>query len=107
MEITQADRAGWQRQAVRELAAVLDAHGDLPAITWMVGQAGSVLAGRVGGLAPAARVREVFAAWRAALALEDYRERPGGGGTVYLQASARRGGVKVRLAAVVLEEGGQ
>jgi hypothetical protein len=46
----------------------------------------------------------VFAAWRAALALKQSRERPGSGGTVFLQASAHRGGVKVRLTATVFEE---
>jgi hypothetical protein len=38
--VTQADRARWRAQAVRELAAVLDAPGDL--------------SGRISGLAPAA-----------------------------------------------------
>jgi hypothetical protein len=103
-EITQADRARWQRQAVRELLLILDGCAGLPPIAWTVGPAGSVLAGRVNGLAPAGQVRAVFAAWRAALALEESRERPGGGGTAFLQASARRGGVKVRLTATVFTE---
>jgi hypothetical protein len=30
--ITQAGRAGWQQQAARELAAILDVHRDLPII---------------------------------------------------------------------------
>ena len=105
--VTQADRARWQRQAARELAAVLDAHDGLPLITWLVGPAGPVLSGRVNGLSPAGQVRAVFAAWRAALALDESRERPGGGGTVFLQASARRGGVKVRLTATVFAEEAQ
>ena len=75
--VTQADRARWQRQAARELAAVLDAHDGLPPITWLV-----------------------------ALALDESRERPGGG-TVFLRASARRGGVKVQLTATVFAEDGQ
>ncbi len=106
-EITQADRACWQRQAVRELSLILDGCAGLPAIAWTVGPAGSVLAGRVNGLAPAGQVRAVFAAWRAALALEENRERPGGEGTVLLHASARRGGVRVRVTATVFEEDGQ
>ena len=48
-----------------------------------------------------------FAAWREALALEQARERPGGGGTMFLQASACRGGVRVRLTATVFEEEAQ
>ena len=54
----QPDRARWQRQAAAELAAILDACPDLPCIAWTVGPAGCVLAGRVNGLASAARVRE-------------------------------------------------
>ena len=65
----QADQGRWQRRAAAELAAILDGHGDLPCIAWTVGPAGSVLAGQVNGLAQAARVRETFGAWRAALAL--------------------------------------
>ncbi len=71
-QAAQADRARWQRQAAAELAAILDGHGDLPCIAWTVGPAGAVLAGQVNGLAPAARVRETFSAWRAALALEEH-----------------------------------
>ena len=62
--IGQAERAAWQRRAAAELAAILDAHDDLPLITWTVGPAGSVLAGRISGLSPAAQAREVFAAWQ-------------------------------------------
>ena len=103
-EITQADRTGWQRQAVRELASIIEDCAGLPLIAWTVGAAGPVLAGRVNGLLAAGQARAVFAAWRAALALRDSRERPGSGGTVFLQASAHRGGVKVRLTATVFEE---
>ena len=69
LEITQADQARWQRQAAGELARILDAHPELPAIAWTVGPAGCVLAGRVGGLAPSWQVRDVFTAWQAALRL--------------------------------------
>jgi hypothetical protein len=103
-EITQADRAWWQRQAAAELARILDAHPELPAIAWTVGPAGCVLAGRVSGLSPARQVRDVFGAWQAALALEANREQPGGGGTVFLHAAARRSGVTVRVIATVFED---
>jgi hypothetical protein len=103
--ITQADRERWQQDAVRELAAILDDCGGLPLITWTVGLGGPALAGRVNGLAPAGQVRAVFAAWRAALGLEESPERPGCGGTVLLQAGARRGMVKVRLTGAVFAEG--
>ncbi len=101
-EIIQADRARWQRQAAGELARILDAHPGLPAIAWTVGPAGCVLAGRVNGLAPAGQVRDVFDAWRAALALEGHRQHQLGGGTIWLHAAARRHLVKVRLAAIVM-----
>ena len=103
-QITQADRAWWQRQAAAELTRILDAHPELPAIAWMVGPAGCVLAGRVNGLSPARRVRDVFGAWQAALALEPSREQPGIGGTVSLHAAARRSGVMVRVIATVFED---
>jgi hypothetical protein len=101
--ITQAERARWQRRAAAELAAILDRHGDLPCIAWTVGPAGRVLAGQVNGLAPAARVRETFSAWRAALALEEHREHQLGGGATWLHAAARRHHVTVRLTATVFD----
>jgi hypothetical protein len=107
LEITQAGRARWQRQAAGELARILDAHPQLPPIAWTVGPAGCVLAGRVSGLAPAGQVRDVFDAWRAALALAEDREQASGGGTVFLHAAARRDGVKVRLIATVFNELGE
>ena len=73
-EITDAERSGWQRRAARELAAILDAHRDLPVIAWIVGPAGSVLTGQINGLAPAVQVRGTFDAWRAALRLGERRE---------------------------------
>jgi hypothetical protein len=100
--ITQGEQARWQRQAVRELALILDAHAGLPAIAWTVGPAGCVLAGRVNSLASPARVIEAFTAWRVALSLEDRWEHAGGG-TVDLHAEARRGGVKVGVTATVFE----
>jgi len=101
LEIIQADRARWQRQAAGELARILDAHPGLPAIAWTVGPAGCVLAGRVNGLARAGQVRDVFDAWRAALALAEYREHQVGGGATWLHPAARRDLVRVRLTATV------
>jgi hypothetical protein len=105
--ISQGERARWQRRAAAELAAILDAHRDLPVIAWTVGPAGSVLAGQVSSLAPAARVREMFCAWRLALALEDYREHQMSGGAMWLHAAARHHQVKVRLTATVLDDDGE
>lgn len=107
--VTQADQGRWQRQAAGELARILDAHPQLPGIAWTVGPAGCVLAGRVSGLAPAGQVRDVFDAWRAALALEEYHEHQLGSGAAWLHAAARRHHVMVRLAAAVFagEEDGQ
>lgn len=99
------EQARWQRLAAAELGRILDAHPELPPVAWTVGPAGCVLAGRVNGLAPAGRVRAVFGAWRAALALEQDREQPGGAGMVFLHAAARRGGVKVRITATVFDAG--
>jgi hypothetical protein len=102
-EITQGERAWWQRRAAAELAAILAAHPGLPCLSWTLGPAGSVLAGQVNGLAPAARVRETFSAWRAALALEEHQEHQLGGGATWLHAAARRHHVKIRLTATVFD----
>ena len=107
LRITRDDQARWQRQAAGELARILDAHPELPAITWTVGPAGPVLAGQVNGLAPAARVREVFGLWRAALALEEHREHLLGSGARWLHAAARHQHVTVRLTATVFTGGEQ
>ena len=102
--VSPGERALWQRRAAAELAVILDAHRDLPCIGWTVGPAGSVLAGQVSGLAPAARVREVFGAWRLALALAEDPGQPMSGGTTWLHAAACRHQVKVRLTATVFDE---
>jgi hypothetical protein len=87
-EITRQERAWWQRRAAAELTTILDAYRDLPRIAWTVGPAGSVLAGQVNGLAPAAQVREVFTAWRLALALAEDPGQQMSGGTAWLHAAA-------------------
>lgn len=105
--ITQADRNRWQRDAVSELAAVLDAHGDLPVIAWTIGPAGGSLSGRVGGPGPSASVRAAFTAWRHALALDDVTETASAGGAaVFLRARALRGRVRVTVTATVAAGGG-
>jgi hypothetical protein len=93
---TPADRERWQREAVRELAAILDAHPGLPLIAWAVSPAGGSLAGRVPGQ------RAAFAAWQQALGLHDVLEAPvGGGSAVWLRARAQRGGILVTVTATV------
>jgi hypothetical protein len=103
-EITHGERAGWQRRAAAELASILQAHQDLPLIAWTVSPAGSVLIGQVNGLAPAAQVREVFTAWRLALALEEHSGHQLSGGATWLHAATRRNRVRVRLSATVFDD---
>jgi hypothetical protein len=104
-EITQGERASWQRRAAAELAAILDAHRDLPVIAWTVGSAGADLVGRINGLASAVTVREVFDTWRVALTLDGPSDTASGGGTIHLHAVADRSRVRVALTAVVLHDG--
>jgi hypothetical protein len=102
-EITHAEQAGWQRRAAAELGRILAEHPGLPALAWTVGPAGATLSGRVGGLAPAARVRAVFDAWRAALALDE--PQPGTiAGVTYLHAGTGRNRVRVTLSATVCDD---
>ena len=104
-EITQGERTGWQRRAVAELAAILDAYRDLPVIAWTVGSAGANLVGHVNGLAPADTVREVFDTWREALTLGGPDDTTSTGGTSHLYAVADRNCVRVGLTATVLDHG--
>lgn len=104
-EVTGADRARWQRKAADRLVAILDAHPELPPITWTVSGAGSMLVGHVNGLAPAGQVRQVFTAWQAALVLPGGQTRSDDGGVTYLQAMAHHDCVCVRLTATVFTEG--
>lgn len=99
-EITQADRAGWQRQAARQLAAILDHHAALPLIAWTVGSSGGGLSGQVTGLVPAGGVRAVFTAWQQALSMDEVLQTAVAGGT-WLRARAWRGGVRVTVTATV------
>jgi len=98
--ITQADRARWQRDAVRELAVILAGHPDLPVIAWTVTASGGALSGQV--VAPVAGRRGLFGEWRHALGLDEVTETPAANGTpVYLHARGVRGGVTVSVAATV------
>lgn len=102
---TQVEQWGWQRRAVAELAVVMTAHRDLPAIAWTVAPVGCTLTGHVNALVPAEQVRATFASWREALGLQEkVRQHVGSGGTVYLQAVADRGQVRVRLTATVFDD---
>jgi hypothetical protein len=103
-EITQVERAGWQRRAAAELGSILAAHPDLPCISWTVGPAGSVVVGHISGLAPAGQVRQTFEAWRSALGLEEYREHQMSSRTAWLHAAARRHQVRIRLTAAVFPD---
>jgi hypothetical protein len=95
----------WQRRAAAELAVILAAHRDLPTITWTVAPAGCTLIGQISSLAGPGQVRATFHEWRAALSLDDeHREPVSDGGTVYLRAMSRRGGVRVRLTATVFND---
>ena len=96
--ITQADRNRWQQRAARELAAILDDCDGLPLITWTVSPDGG-LAGQVTGLAPGT-IRDVFTAWRQALAIDDVLETAGSGRT-WLRGRSWRGGVRITVTASV------
>jgi len=98
--VTQADRAAWQRQASAELATILAAHPDLPAITWTISPGGA-LTGRPLVPGDPGGTWELFNAWRGALQLHDLRETPTGVGTSYVRARASRGRVHVTLVASV------
>jgi hypothetical protein len=100
IEITAGERAGWQRNAVRELASILETHRDLPVIAWTVAAAGATLVGHVSGPGSAGQARQVFQLWRAALALAEHNETIAAAGTTYLHAAAER----VRLTGTVHDD---
>jgi hypothetical protein len=103
-DVAHAERAAWQRRAAAELARILEAHRDLPLMTWTVGAAGSVLVGQVGTLTRTG-VRASFDAWRVALALAEYHEHAGDAVT-YLSAKDHRNSVRVVLLADLLDDAG-
>jgi hypothetical protein len=69
------------------------------------GLAGSVITGRVSGLAPSLQVRQVFRAWQRTLGLGECSERRSAGGAAWLHAADRSGAVTVRLSSGVRETG--
>jgi hypothetical protein len=100
--VTQADRYQWQRAAVRELAAILEAHADLPAITWTIGPTGSLKGSVISGLAADAEARVTFGAWRRALRLGAIGDHPVSNNTaMHLRGSVRRNGIKITVTASV------
>lgn len=106
-EITHAHRAGWQRRAAGELAGILNAHPDLPIITWTLAPSGSLLIGQVNEPAPAARLRSTFEDWRSALRLTAPREVTFSGGSVFLTTQAERDGVRIKLTATLPPDEGR
>ena len=101
--ITQADRVRWQLLAAGELAAILAAHPDMPAIAWTVTASGGALSGQL--LVPAASRRGLFTQWRRALGLGEVTETPSATGMpVYLHARGVRGGVAVSVTATVFDD---
>ena len=102
--ITQADRSGWQRKAVAELAAILAAYPRLPVVAWTVTASGGALSGRV--LAPVAGRRGLFGQWRQALGLDEVTETPSRNGMpVHLNARGVRGGVAISVTATIVDDG--
>jgi hypothetical protein len=98
--ITQADCWRRQRETLRTLADILDAHPDLPAITWTVSWLGGVNADVLGLGVPPEQVRTTFTAWRQALRLEGVKETPiRGTGIVSMSGRTYRGIVRVSLTA--------
>jgi hypothetical protein len=102
LEITYAERAGWQYRAATELVHILDAHRGLPVIGWTIGSAGSSLVGHVHE-SGTAETRCAFEAWRAALMLTEH-PAVASGGAVYLRATTRRNRVRVGVTATVFND---
>jgi hypothetical protein len=100
-EVTQAERAGWQRRAACELAAILDAHPDLPVIAWTVASAGSILVGQVSGPASADQRRRTFDMWREMLLHTPAEEVRCSDGTVVVKATSQRNRVRVTVSATL------
>jgi hypothetical protein len=102
-DVTQEERAGWQRRAAAELLTILDAHRDLPVIAWTVAAAGSALVWHVPALGPGASVQDRFDSWRVALMLTESSHNPPHGDAAHLSASKRRNGVRLTLFATILD----
>jgi hypothetical protein len=74
--VTQADRWRRQRETLRVLADILDAHPDLPSICWTLGSNGGVIGDVVGLGMPPEEARATFTAWQQALTLQEVKEAP-------------------------------
>jgi hypothetical protein len=87
--ITDRERLGWQRRAVRVLAELLErAQRDgLPVVAWSVSPAGAALVARCFAHPPAQR-RADFDAWCSVLGASRWSERTSGS-TVHLYAVAK------------------
>lgn len=100
-EITDVERAAWQRRAASRLATILDEHRNLPPIAWTLATAGSILVGRVDRGQQARVVRAVFDDWCRALQVRERSETTGRHGDAYLWATIDTGGVRVSVTATV------
>jgi hypothetical protein len=98
--ITQADCWRRQRETLRALGEIIDAHPDLPAITWTVSWLGGVTGDIIGlGKAPE-ETRAIFTVWQKALRLEHVKEAPiRDTGIVALSGHTYRSTVRVALTA--------
>ena len=87
--ITDRERLGWQRRAVRVLAELLECAqtNELPVVAWSVSHAGAALVARCFAHPPAQR-RADFDAWCSALGASRWPERTSGL-TTHLYAVAK------------------
>jgi hypothetical protein len=69
LKATNAERAAWQRQAARSLAAILAGHPHLPVITWTLSTAGATLTGHITTGQSPHHTEQIFTAWATALDL--------------------------------------
>jgi hypothetical protein len=98
--IAQADCWRRQRETLRVLAGILDAHPDLPALTWTVSWLGGVNGDVLGLGVPPEQVRAAFNTWQQALRLDNVKESPiRDTGIVSLSGRTHRGIVRVTLTA--------
>jgi hypothetical protein len=98
--VSQAERAQWQQEASAELAAILAAHPDLPAISWTITPGGRITGQALVPGDPGSS-RQLFTAWREALELEDVQETTMSDGASYVRARGSSRTVRLRLTAVV------
>ena len=97
--VTPADRARWQRQSARTLAAVLDAHPNLPVLVWTVTAAG--ISARVLVVDSWHAALEHFTAWTTALGLHPRRYDTPDHDRSYLHARGAIDAPRVTITAVI------